>query len=186
MKKSVLFTCLAVLFFLSGLGMAEDCPKANKISKMISGSKSFKAVQPLDFSKIVSAGAYSNKKGTKLQVCLSNGNFKIADMANNFVLPIKKKNEFIAVINFTNASKPIVAGEYSAAAGYEKPFWASAAAKVHKGEKGVVVSLGVVEGTATIIKMTKDSVCGRFDLKNKKGDSAISGEFNVKIEKSRW
>jgi hypothetical protein len=182
----MLILCLANLLFWSGLVMAGDCPEGNKITQLKSNSSSFKAVEPLDFSKINSAGAYLSKNGTKVKVCLSNGNFKIAQMANDFVLPIKKKNEFIAVINFTNANKPIVPGKYSGAAGYGKPFWAFAEVKLYKGEKGVVLSLGTVEGTATIVRMTEESMCGHFDLKNKKGDSAISGEFNLKIEKSRW
>ena len=34
--------------------------------------------------------------------------------------------------------------------------------------------------------MTETTMCGTFNVKNKKGDSAIDGEFNVKLEKSRW
>ncbi|MCP5108621.1 MAG: hypothetical protein GY950_34870, partial [bacterium] len=80
-------------------------------------------------------------------------------------------------------------GKYSPAAGYGKPFWVTAEVKLFKGEKGVIVSLGVREGTATIIKMTEDSICGTFDVKTKAGSSlkgTLSGKFNVKMEKSRW
>ncbi|MCP5107609.1 MAG: hypothetical protein GY950_29750, partial [bacterium] len=72
------------------------------------------------------------------------------------------------------------------AAGYGKPFWVTAEVKVHKGEKNVIVSLGVLQGSAEIVEMKGDTMCGSFSLKNKKGDSAVSGEFNVKITKSRW
>lgn len=186
MRKTILLTVLTLVFFFCGTGLDAGCPRANKITKMISGMESFKAVQPLDFSKIVSGGALSNKAGTKLQVCLSNGTFKTAQMAGSFVVPIKKKSEFIVVLNFSNARKPITAGKYSASAGYGKPYWVTAEVKVHKGEKGVIVSFGVVEGTAEIVEITETNVCGTFSLKNKKGDSAIAGEFNVKLEKSRW
>lgn len=186
MKKTILLTALVLIFFLFGTGLDAGCPKANKITKMTSGMDSFKAVQPLDFSKVTSAGALSNKAGTKLQVCLSNGMFDTAKMANSFVVPIKKKSEFIAVLNFSNARKPITVGKYSPANGYGKPFWVTAEVKVHKGEKGVIVSLGVVEGTAEIVEITETSVCGTFNVKNKKGDAVFSGEFNTKLEKSRW
>ncbi len=186
MKRVFFVTVLLVIFVISSIAVQAECPKANKITKMTSGMASFKAVQPLDFSKIVSAGALINKAGTKLNVCLSNANFETAKMANSFVVPITKKSEFIAVINFSNARKPIVAGDYSPAAGYGKPFWVTAEVKVHKAPKNTIVSLGVVQGTAKIIKITETNVCGVFDLKNKKGDSAIAGEFNMKLEKSKW
>lgn len=186
MKKTILLTMLTLLLFVFNIGLEGDCPKANKITKMISGMDSFKAVQPLDFSKIVSAGALANKAGTKVQVCLSNSNFTIPQLASDFVVPIKEKNQFIAVINFSNGSKPLSAGKYSPAAGYGKPFWVTAEVKVHKGEKNVILSLGVVEGTAQIVEITGDRICGSFNLKNKKGDSGISGEFNMKLEKSSW
>ena len=186
MKKTFFLTTLTLLLLVLNIGLEGDCPKDNKITKMTSSMDSFKAVQPLDFSKIVSTGALSNKAGTKVQVCLSNSNFTIPQMASDFVVPIKEKKQFIAVINFSNGSKPVSAGKYSPAAGYRKPFWVTAEVKVHKGEKNTIVSLGVVEGTAQIDEITADRICGSFDLKNKKGDSGISGQFNVKLEKSRW
>jgi hypothetical protein len=189
MKKSILIIIFTLFFFLSPTWSGEECPKGNVITKMTSGMDSFKAVQPLDFSKIKSAGAMSNKAVTKVQVCLSNRDFTTAQMSNDFVLPIKKKDEFIAVINFLNGKDKVIPGTYEAASGYGKPFWAYAEVKLHKGEKGVIVSLGVQEGTATITKMTADTICGTFDLRTKAGtrvQAAISGEFNCKLEKSRW
>lgn len=189
MKKSILIIIFTLFFFLSTTWSGEDCPKGNVITKMTSGMDSFKAVQPLDFSKIKSAGAMSNKAGTKVQVCLGNGDFTTAQMSNDFVLPIKKKDEFIAVINFLNGKDKVIPGTYKASSGYGKPFWTFAEVKLHKGEKGVIVSLGVQEGTATITKMTADKICGKFDLRTKAGtrmQAAISGEFNCKLEKSRW
>ncbi|MBN2400184.1 MAG: hypothetical protein JXI33_07570 [Candidatus Aminicenantes bacterium] len=186
MKKVILLTTLVFIFFFSVSKLDALCPKANKITKMTSSIASFRAVQPLDFSKITSAGALADKAGTKLQVCLSNGIFGTEQMANSFVVPIKKKSEFIAVLNFSNARQPITVGKYSPAAGYGKPFWVTAEVKVYNGDKGVIVSLGVVEGTAEILEMNETTLCGTFNVKNKKGDSAIAGEFNVKLERSRW
>jgi hypothetical protein len=186
MKKTSLIIALIFLFFSCGIGFAGECPQGNKITQMTSNMESIQAVKPLDFSKITSAGALSSKNGVNLKVCLSNGNFTTQQMASDFVVPIKEKKHFIAVINFSNGSDPVTAGKYNPAAGYKKPFWVTAEVKVYKGEKNVIVSLGVVEGTAEILEITGDRVCGMFVLKNKKGDSAISGEFNVKLEKSRW
>ena len=186
MKKIILLTTVILFFFFSVSKLDAVCPKANKIAKMTSAMASYKAVQPLDFSKITSAGALADKAGTKLKVCLSNGTFGTEQMANSFVVPIKKKSEFIAVLNFSNARQPITAGKYSPAAGYGKPFWVTAEVKVYNGDKGVIVSLGVVEGTAEILEMTETTICGTFNVKNKKGDAAMAGEFNVKLEKSRW
>lgn len=189
MKKSILIILVTLAFVLFTSGSGEDCPKGNVISKMNSDMESYKAVQPLDFSKIKSAGAMINKAGTKLSVSLSNGDFTISRMSNDFILPIKKKDEFIAEIEFRNGKDKIVPGTYSAASGYGKPFWTYAEVKLHKGEKGVIVSLGVREGTATIIKMTDTKICGKFNLRTKpdtRTKGHISGTFNCKLEKSRW
>jgi hypothetical protein len=189
MKRSLLIVFLMLVLVSLVTPAGEDCPKANVITKMISSNNSFKAVQPLDFSKIVSGGAMLSKNGEKVAVCLSNANFTTAQMSNSFVLPIKKKEEFIAVIRFSNGKDTIVPGTYSPASGYGKPFRVYAEVALHKGEKGVIASLGVREGTATIIKMTDDMICGKFHLKPKSGSSVIgeiAGEFNVKLEKSRW
>jgi hypothetical protein len=54
MKRSIfiVFLMLVLASFISPAD--EDCPKANVITTMSSSNDSFKAVQPLDFSKIVS------------------------------------------------------------------------------------------------------------------------------------
>jgi hypothetical protein len=189
MKRSLLIVFLMLVFASLVILAGEDCPKTNVITTMSSGNDSFKAVQPLDYSKIVSGGAMLSKDEKKVAVCLSNGNFTTAQMSNIFVLPITKKEEFIAVIRFSNGQGKIVPGTYSPASGYGKPSWVYAEVALHKGEKGVIASLGVQEGTATIIKMTGDMICGKFHLKTKTGSSVkgeIAGEFNVKLEKSKW
>lgn len=189
MKKIILMILFTAGFFLLTTGSGDDCPKGNVITKMHSDMDSYKAVQPLDFSNIKAAGAMINKDGTKLSVCLSNADFSIKQMANDFVLPIKKKEEFIAEIEFRNGKDKIVPGTYKGSSTYGKPFWAFAEVKLHKGEKGVIVSLGVREGEATIIKMTDSMICGKFNLMTKpdtRRKSVISGTFNCKLEKSRW
>ena len=190
MILSVLMTyCLCAAVCAPGIYPEESCPENSAITEMISSSATVKAMEPFDFSKIKSSGALLMKNGTKLGVYLSNGDFTIKQMSNSFIVPVKEKGVFIVAINFTNARKEIAAGTYSAAAGYGKPFWVTAEIKVAREEKGAIVSLGVREGTATIIKITESSICGTFDLKLKKKDAitnAISGQFNVPLEKSKW
>jgi hypothetical protein len=190
MKKIFFAAVMVILFFVVSV-YGEDCPLENKIEKMNTTMSSFAAVSPLDFSKINSAGARMKKDGSKLSVCLSNiKGLTISQLANDFVLPIKSRNEFIAQIVFSMGNKnKIVAGDYSPKAGYGKPFWVFAEVKVHKGEKGAVVSLGIREGSARIIKITQDRVCGIFNLKSKPGSrlkSEIKGTFNLKYKIARW
>jgi hypothetical protein len=168
---------------------AGDCPDANLLTRMESAMESVQKVAPLDFSSVVSAGAQLKKDRSKLKVCLSNGEFSIAEMANDYVLPLADTSQFIAVVSFANGGEPITVGEYSAASGYGKPLWAFAEIRVKVGEKGTTVSLGAAEGTATILELGDDHVCGRFDLRT--GDSAnfagaIAGEFSCPLEVSRW
>jgi hypothetical protein len=189
--KKIFFAPLMVILFVGVNVYGGDCPAENKIEKMTTTMSSFVAVSPLDFSKINSAGAKMKKDGSKLYVCLSNmKGLTISQLANDFVLPIKSKDEFIAQIVFSMGKQDkIVAGDYSPKAGYGKPFWVFAEVKVHKGEKGAVVSLGIREGSAKIIQITKDRVCGTFHLKSKTGSrlkSEIKGTFNLKYKIARW
>jgi len=169
---------------------ADPCPEKNMITKMVTDMDSFKAVSPLDYRVIRSAGAQLSRDGTKLTVSLSNmENIPVNKLVNDFVLPITKKDQFILDIELRNEKKEIVAGTYSGSSGYGKPFWAFAEVKLHKGEKGVIVSLGIREGEVNITKMTDKMVCGKFMLRSKAGslpDSVLSGEFNVPVEKSAW
>jgi len=187
---SVLMTyCLCGAVCVPVIYTEESCPENSAITEMISSSSTVKAMEPFDFAMIKSGGALLKENGTKLGVYLSNGDFTIKQMSSSFLVPVKEKGIFITAINFTNARKAIETGTYSAAAGYGKPFWVTAEIKVAREEKGAIVSLGVREGTATIIKITETSICGTFDLKLKKKDAitnAISGQFNVPLEKSRW
>ena len=184
-----LTVCVLGAACVPGVYPEESCPESSSLTEMISSSSTVKAMGPFDLSMIKSGGAMLKKNGTLLDVYLSNGDFSITQMANNFVVPVKEKGVFIAAINFANAREPIVPGIYSAAAGYGKPFWVTAEIKVAREEKGAIVSLGVREGTAIITKITESMVCGTFDLKLMKKDAisnAISGQFNVPLEKSAW
>jgi hypothetical protein len=186
------YSAIAWLAFglLATLSVATaDCPKGNVVTKMTSAMKAYLEAQPLDRSSLKKGGALLSKDGKNLSVCLANADFGKEEMANSFVLPLKNKGEFILQVNFSNGSVPVTAGKYDPAAGYGKPFWVSAEIKVLVGEKGTIVMLGVDEGMAEIIAMSANNVCGRFHLQTKAGSpfsSEIAGEFNVKLERSRW
>ena len=189
MKKFMIF-CLSIFLITVFSIIGKNCPEKNIIKKMSTNMDSFKAVSPLDHSIIRAGGAQLNKAGTKLTVSLSNmEKLSIKKLVNDFVLPITRKDQFILDIEFRNAKKEIVAGAYSGSSGYGKPFWAFAEVKLHKGEKGVIVSMGIREGEAIITKITDSMVCGKFELRSKKGstqNSSLTGEFNVKLERSVW
>ena len=196
MKKNKVVLALAMALIMSlavaaqgaGSGRPGECPKANVITKMASAMQAFKDAQPLDRSLLKACGALLSKDGKELRVCLANGDFAIADMANSFVLPLKQKGQFILQVTFSNGAG-IVPGKYDPAAGYGKPFWVTAEVKVAIGEKGTIVMLGVEEGTAEIVSMSGAMVCGRFHLKTPVGHpqpSELAGEFNVRVERSRW
>lgn len=179
--------CIVLFFGLAAGTFAQDCPRDNLISSMEQTTiESFKAVSPLDFSKIKSSGAYLSKDGKKLSVCLSNGDFTIKEMSNDWVSYIKNKEDFILVVKFTNGDAQVVEGEYSASAGYKKPFWVYSEVRIFHGEKGATVSLGVNEGKARIISMKDGKICGDFDLKAKNNTSRAKGEFNTDITVSKW
>lgn len=181
-KYYLLFSILIVICSPFSTSAGVDCPEKTVIKAMSSEMDSFSAVAPLDFSQLKSAGALLRSQGKRLAVLLSNGSFSTAQMADSFVLPIKKKSEFILAINFSNGPDLISPGTYTPAAGYGKPFWVTAEIKLYKAEKGVIVSLGVAEGSAVITLLDESRVCGSFDLKNRQGTSFASGEFNLPLE----
>lgn len=186
------YPCLGWLLagvFLALFSTAADCPQGNVITKMTSSMPAFKAALPLDYSSLKPGGAQLSKNGKELHVCLANEVFPIAAMANSFVLPLTKKGQFILQLNFSNGADAVKPGKYDPAAGYGKPFWVNAEVKVMVGEKGTIAMLGARTGTAEIIKMSETMVCGRFHLQARAGDvvnSEVAGEFNVKLEKSRY
>ncbi len=181
-ETKLFFMSLGLLCFCFSITAAADCPEKSVIKNLSSDMDSFKAVAPLDFSRLKSTGAQLRSQGKRLLVLLSNGSFSTAQMADSFVLPIRNKSEFILALNFSNGPDPISPGTYTPAAGYGKPFWVTAEVKLYKPEKGVIVSLGVVEGSAVITRLDKNRVCGSFDLKNRQGTSFASGEFNLPLE----
>ncbi|MCP4217422.1 MAG: hypothetical protein GY765_22455 [bacterium] len=186
MKK--VFLILFIVFSLTFTFMhaEEECPKENVITKLESANTTFKAAMPFDLTKIKSSGALSAKRNSRLTVCLSNGEFSLLKMAGNFLVPIKNKGEFILVFTFTNAGSTIKAGEYKPSSTGGTPFLVTADVKVMDKKKGTVISLGVRDGYVRITKLTKEKVCGTFDLKTSPQatiESAVAGAFNVSLGK---
>ena len=185
----ILFTTVLVVSFVAlemDIIEATSCPAGSSLTTLQSDMSSVKAVWPLNFRTLKSTGAWATRKGSRLAVCLSNGEYPISKMGSSFVSPIKNKAKFIAVIQFSNGKNPVKAGTYSPTAGYNQPFWVFAEVRVWDGKRGVTASLGIRKGTATITKITDTNVCGTFNLSNKSGSNKIAGRFNVPLEKSRW
>jgi hypothetical protein len=189
MNKILPLVLLSMLF--QAQAAISECPKVNVLKNVVcTDMPSFKEVSPLVFSSIRSAQAMLSRGGKKLEVLLSNGDFSAEQMANSYVLPLKKKSEFILVVTFLNADKPVVEGDYSPAAGYGKPFWSYAEIRVLSGPKGTNVSFGVSEGSARILSIKNGRVCGTFALTRKNALNEIAasviGEFNVEMEVSKY
>jgi hypothetical protein len=180
---------LISMLFQAGAA-APECPKVNVLKDVVCDMPSFKEVSPLVFSSIRSAKAWLSRGGKKLEVLLSNGDFSAEQMANSYVLPLKKKSEFILVVTFLNADKPVVEGDYSPAAGYGKPFWSYAEIRVLSGPQGTNVSFGAGEGSARILSMKNGRVCGTFALTRKNAldeiAASVIGEFNVEMAVSKY
>lgn len=182
---------LACFIFLSSIpAAAENCPQTNLIQSMLCTDASpFQEVSPLVFGQIRSAGAMRSKDGKKVEIFLSNGNFSVEQMSNGYVLPLKNKKEFILVITFLNGSNPVAAGTYSPSAGYGKPFWSFAEVRVLSGPQGTNVSFGVREGSARIIEVKPDRICGTFQMQRKhlgQVAAAVSGRFATQLQESKY
>jgi hypothetical protein len=182
---------LSCFVFVSSIPVAaENCPQTNLIQSMIcTDMPAYKEVSPLVYTQIRSAGAMRSKDGKKIEVFLSNGNFSVEQMANGYVLPLKNKKEFILVIAFLNGNNPVAAGTYSPAAGYGKPFWSFAEVRVLSGPQGTNVSFGVREGSARIIEMKPDRICGTFQMQRKhlgQVAAAVSGQFATQLQESKY
>ncbi len=184
-----LVIALLGLLLLPTTSLAE-APAGNSI-KMLSNSfgPGFKDVEPLDFKSIRSAAALRSKDGKQVAVFLSNGNFTVDQMANEYVLPLKSKKEFILVLTFHNGTNPAVDGTYSPKAGYGKPFWSSVVVRILSGPKGTNASLGANEGTCTIKGISGGRVTGSFQVKTRNGDKVMAeatGTFDAPLTTSKY
>lgn len=179
-----LFSILTAILSLVLVSPAA-APADNAVTAMTClDNPAFQEVQPLDFSKIVSAGALSSRGGQKIEVFLSNGSFTVDQMANEYVLPLKNKKEFILVVTFLNANQPVVDGTYSPKAGYGKPFWCYAGVRVLSGPNGTNASFSVNEGQAVLAGVKTGKISGTFDLIRKNGAAVAAraaGKFNVPL-----
>ena len=176
-----------LLFFILGFSLILPAnPPAGNIIKVLSclDNPSLQEVSPLDLSKIVSAGALSSQGGKQVDVFLSNGVFTVKQMANEYVLPLKNKKEFILVLTFLNPPNPVVDGEYSPKAGYGKPLWCYAVVRVLSGPQGTNASFMVNEGKAVLTGIKAGKISGTFQMTRKNGDKVVAeatGTFDVPL-----
>lgn len=179
----------ALLLLLPKTSIAE-APAGNSI-KVLSNTydPGFKEASPLDLKDIRSAAALRSKDGKQVQVFLSNGNFTVDQMTNEYVLPLKSKKEFILVLTFHNGTNPAVDGTYSPKAGYGKPFWSSVVVRILSGPKGTNASLGANEGTCSIKGVSGGRVTGSFQVKSRNGDKVMAeavGTFDAPLTTSKY
>ncbi|MBK8598960.1 MAG: hypothetical protein IPN83_26025 [Holophagales bacterium] len=167
-----------------------EAPAGSSIKVLSNGfDPGFKEVSPLDLRSIRSAAALRSKDGKQVQVFLSNGDFTADQMANEYVLPLKSKKEFILVLTFHNGTNPAVDGTYSPKAGYGKPFWSSVVVRILSGPKGTNASLGANEGTCTIKGISGGRVTGSFQVKTRNGDKVMAeaaGTFDAPLTTSKY
>lgn len=167
-----------------------EAAEGNSI-KVLSNSyePGFRDVAPLDLKSIRSTAALRSKDGRQVQVFLSNGAFTADQMANEYVLPLKDKKEFILVLTFHNGPTPAVDGVYSPKTSYGKPLWSSVVVRILSGPKGTNVSLGANEGTCTIKGISGGRVTGSFQVKSRNGDKVMaeaSGTFDAPLTTSKY
>jgi hypothetical protein len=181
---------IALLSLLLPTTSFAEAPAGNSIKTLTNTfGQGFKDVPPLDLKNIRSAAALRSKDGRQIEVFLSNGNFTVDQMANEYVLPLKSKNEFILVLTFHNGTNPAVDGTYSPKAGYGKPFWSSVVVRILSGPKGTNVSLGANEGTSTIKGISGGRVTGSFQVKTRNGDKVMAeavGTFDAPLSTSKY
>jgi len=167
-----------------------EAPAGNSI-KALSNSydPGFKDVSPLDLKSIRSAAALRSKDGRQVQVFLSNGDFTADQMANEYVLPLKSKKEYILVLTFHNGPNPVADGSYSPKAGYGKPFWSSVVVRILSGPKGTNASFGATEGTCSIKGASGGRVTGSFQVMSRNGDKVMAeatGTFDAPLTTSKY
>lgn len=186
--RTLAFTVLG--FLLLPTASLAEAPTGNSI-KVLSNiyDPGFKDVAPLDFTKIRSAAALRSKDGRKVEVFFSNGDFSVDQMANEYVLPLKSKKEFILALTFHNGSNPAVDGTYSPKAGYGRPFWSTVVVRILSGPKGTNASLGANEGTCTIKGIPGGRVTGSFQVKSRNGEKVMAeaaGTFDAPLTTSKY
>lgn len=186
--RTIAITLVSLLLF-PATSIAE-APAGSSIKSLSNTfGPGFKDVEPLDLKSIRSAAALRSRDGRQVQVFLSNGDFTVDQMANEYVLPLKSKKEFILVLTFHNGTNPTVDGTYSPKAGYGKPFWSSVVVRILSGPKGTNASLGANEGTCTIKGISGGRVTGSFQVKTRNGDKVMAeatGTFDAPLTTSNY
>lgn len=166
-----------------------DCPEKTVITELMAKpSTTWDEAGPYDFSNFKDAFGKMSKKGDKIEIIISNIDEERKILGRTLVFPGKEKGDYQLVISLSNAKEKLTTGEYSYK-GYGEPMKASVSLGVAKGEKGTYIGFNTPEGSVKILSISKDKICGTYELKSKEGSSithTAKGEFSVPVEVSKY
>lgn len=166
-----------------------DCPEKTVITELIAKpSTTWDEAGPYDFTNFKDAFGQMSKKGDKIEIIISNIEEERKILRRTLVFPGKEKGDYQMVLTLSNAKNKLTTGEYSFK-GYGEPMKASVSLGVAKGEKGTYIGFNTPEGVVKVHSISKDKICGTFELKSKEGSTIehiAKGEFSVPVEISKY
>jgi hypothetical protein len=155
------------------------CPEGNSVEELSSNLADFPTI---DFGTVAVSGARERSGGTKLYVYLSNTDFSLGQMSSSMVSPIKDQSQGVLILKLANGQEQVAPGDYSPAAGYGKPFFASAELRRMKSDgQAMDLVFNLDEGTTRIEALAGGRACGTFDLSGIE-ETRIKGSFEVAVE----
>ncbi len=175
------FVPLVLVLALAPLsGSAADCPKATAVERL-SKNTAYRPVAPFDLKALTKAKATKSAFG--LTVFVTNAEFDVkAAAARLDTSPVKGKGQVSLAITFMNASKAIVAGEYTVRANVWDPMNVRGDLGFGKDDgTPVVYGLGLKSGRATLVEVGDTRVCGTFDVTGR--DGPFKGSFVATVVK---
>jgi hypothetical protein len=167
------------MLMVAGDGWAA-CPEGNSVDRLSSSLKDFPTA--IDFGTVIASGAREKSAGARLYIYLSNADFSLGQMSSSMVSPIKDQSQGVLILKLANGQKPVEPGDYSPAAGYGQPFFASAELRRMKSDgKAMDLVFNLESGTIQLRELADGRACGTFDLSGIE-DTRISGSFSVAVE----
>ncbi len=172
--------CLVgVMLMVAGHAWAA-CPGGNSVDQLSSSLKDFPTT--IDFGTVLASGAKQKSSGSRLYVYLSNTDFSLGQMSSSMVSPIKDQSQGVLILKLSNGQEAVEPGDYSPAAGYGKPFFASAELRRMKPDgKAMDLVFNLESGSIQLQELANGRACGTFDLSGIE-NTVISGSFEVAVE----
>jgi hypothetical protein len=156
------------------------CPERNAVGTLSSSLTDFP--NGIDFSVVAASAAREKSGGNSLYVYLSNTELSLGQMSSSMVSPIKDQSQGVLILKLSNGQEKVAPGEYSPAAGYGQPGFASAELRRMKPDgKAMDLVFNLKSGTIHLQEVANGRACGTFDLTGIE-ETRISGSFDVAIE----